>query len=397
MRDITKAIHADTVSSRELVQILANHFGSARYTAINQVDMPDSDVPSITIYYTKKGAVAKIVGTLTASEVEELAQEVEAKLLAPATDRVSRKIMFAQVPTTGWWACSAFRLTSAPVDAPRPPYFWEVEHPLVMEVRFRDIADRSFSIQRAQRLHHEYSLALSLFVPKLKLEPKPTLSGGWGLPIPRATAEDRQPRWFQNYYAVDGFETVTDDFPDVDDEPIALVPIDKYYGPPWIYSTDVLTLPEAITPWMEGYLAAPEDLKRRLLRSAYWINHAAQMAQLSQSSSLVAAVQAIEVLLPRSSRPTCPTCGLMQGPGPTASFKEFLDHHLGPDDGPVRKQLYNRRSQLTHGHSLMSADEEIDFGWFHPHKSFDDTLVTAAVMVARVAAINWFMEQLKKG
>jgi hypothetical protein len=121
------------------------------------------------------------------------------------------------------------------------------------------------------------------------------------------------------------------------------------------------------------------------------------MAQVSQSSSLVAAVQAVEVLLPRSTGAWCSTCGLMQGAGPTARFKEFLDRHLGPDDGPVRKQLYARRSRLTHGHTLMSADEEIDFGWIHPHSSFDHTIVTAATMVARVAAINWFMEQLKAG
>jgi hypothetical protein len=87
----------------------------------------------------------------------------------------------------------------------------------------------------------------------------------------------------------------------------------------------------------------------------------------------------------------------MQGPGPTARFKEFLDRYLGPDESQVRKHLYNRRSQLTHGHALLSADEEIDFGWIHPHSSFDHASVTAAMHLARVAAVNWFTEQLKTG
>jgi hypothetical protein len=101
MQDITVEIHADGINSRELVQILANRFGTGRYTAMNQVDIPDSDTPRLTLHYTKKGAISKVLADISPAEVAEIAGKVEDKLLAPAHPRVSRKILFAQVPTTG--------------------------------------------------------------------------------------------------------------------------------------------------------------------------------------------------------------------------------------------------------------------------------------------------------
>jgi hypothetical protein len=394
MQDITKAIHADRVDGRELAHLLLNRFGEASYTAIDQIDMPNSGAPSLTLRYTKKGAVAQVVASLSSAVIAEIADEVECTLLAPTRARVSRKIVFSQVPTTGWWACSAFRIAPPPDNAPPAPFFI-ADHPLVMEVRFEAVEDAMFSMQRAHRLQHEYSLLLSLFAPKINHEPKQTL-GSWGQPIPRNPTEPVQPQWFQNSYFLDGFVSMMDDYPEVTSEPIALVPNDKYYARPWISTTDALTLPQSISPWIEGYLAGPEEIKRRLLRSAYWISHASQMFSVSQSSSLVASVQAIEVLLPQVNGGTpCSTCGRLQGGGPTASFKEFLDRNLGPDDSPVRKQLYKQRSRLVHGQALFSADEQIDFAGIHPHRSFENTSASAAINIARVAAINWFTEQLR--
>ncbi|MFK4086951.1 hypothetical protein ACI2LF_22770 [Kribbella sp. NPDC020789] len=397
MQDITQAIHAGQVDSPELVQFLMDRFDQAEHTSITQIDLPNGDSPKVSLRYTKRGALAQVLSSLTTTEVEVLGDEISRTLMAPATPKVSRKVLFAQVSTVGHWSCSRFRLTGAPAQAPRPP-FLHAEHPLVMELKFDAIEDQIFSMQRAERLHHEYTLLLTLFVPRLNLRRRTGFGGYWGLPALRhgEMSPRRDPQWFQEYYAIEGFDRFVDEYGEPDQEPISLVPDHEYYSRLGISAREVLDLPVSINRWVEGYFTAPPALQRRLLRAAYWINHALQVFPDSQSSSLISAVQAIESLLtPIGTGTRCPCCGLSQGPGPTANFKEFLDKHIGPDESAVRRELYRRRSQLTHGNDLLRADEEIDFGWTDPHRPFESNTVRAAIRIARISAISWFDEQLQ--
>jgi hypothetical protein len=261
-----------------------------------------------------------------------------------------------------------------------------------MALEFDAIDDSFFNIQRADRLHHEYSLLLSVFVPGIRPMTNVTRSH-WG--ISTASNPPGEPilsSWFQEFYDIPGFDRFGD--PGDPEVLIELVEDATYYAQLGIMVGESLKLPSSLTRWVDGYAFLPAPAKRRFLRAAYWLRHSQQMFTTSQSASLIASVQTVESLLRPDQGIRCPTCGLMQGAGPTALFERFLDKHVGATGSPARKQLYKQRSQLAHGHELLTADEEIVFGWQSPRSPHEDGVVRDANRLARAATISWLEEQL---
>ena len=397
MRDITQQLHAAEVDYRELVQLLMHSLHNAQFTSPTRIDFPNMTEPTLSVHYTKSGHISRIETTLDAAAVGLLVDDIERLLLAPTIRRVSRRVMFADLPLVGWWQAGAIVLREAPSEAPRPPQILG-DHPLILEVEFDATDDFFFNALRSDRVSHEYALVLSLFLPSLHLA-KRFIAFHWGLVTPGVEGfgtEPVRPQWMQEYYDVPGLERFADthtpkaDLQDLPSEPDAV-----FYSREGISIDSGFTIPDSLSAWMEKYTALSAAQKTRLLRAAYWLSHARQVRSLSASAALVAMVQVIESLVPTpTGQGRCPTCGLMTGPGPTQSFTAFVEKYGFPNaaDQASAKLLYQQRSQLTHGHDLLLADREIGFGWTTPGDAEEQGRLRYANRLVRICAINWFAQ-----
>jgi hypothetical protein len=391
--DITDAIRAREVHDRELAQLLISKFGKAQFTSATRIDMPDAEEPEVSIVYTSGGILQRVETLLSDSWVVETRGEIEEKLLAPTVSKVSRKFAFADQPVTGGWACDFFAIAPAPDNAPRPPILL-ADHPFVLEVPFDATADPYFNVQRADSLCDEWALLLSLFVTSFKGTMSRSPQHRWGLEMGPVNSneqrDDLTPQLFQDWYWIEGFESLADGFSAAQTS-LPVTPDDIYYARRGIAAGDVLDIPSSLGEWVNKYAARSFTRRSQVLRAAYWLRHAREVFLLSHSASLVAAVQAVEVLLPTTSRARCGTCDQLMGPGPTKQFADFLDAYAPAEDDEsagARKAMYSQRSRLAHGHGLLSADAQV--GWNHPATAHEHQLLSETHRVARVAIINWF-------
>jgi hypothetical protein len=250
-----------------------------------------------------------------------------------------------------------------------------------------------FNINRAYRLRARYELMLSLFAPGIK-----TTSNQhhviWGIDAEFTPGRDLTPRLVQEHYTIPGFPSVVDSRTPMTDPLIELIPDTDYFGLHGRAVSQDLVLPQSLEAWVNSALACDDLVSKRLVRAAYWLNHAGQVFRLSLSASLVAAIQAIEVLLPAVKGEVCPTCKREVAPGPTRKFKDFLQQYAPTNDSEERKArdlLYRQRSRLIHGHELLGTDGDYNFGWTNPAHAFDRMTLDGAVRLARIATINWFV------
>ena len=114
----------------------------------------------------------------------------------------------------------------------------------------------------------------------------------------------------------------------------------------------------------------------------------------SVSVSFVALVSAIESLTERGDRHSfnCPTCGNLaehEVPGTTQRFKDFFDTYA-PGAGLVKRRndMYELRSDISHGGELMQLDQDLDFGWEPPSQN-ESELHRELWSLTQIALRNW--------
>src|SRR6185503_16833240 len=115
----------------------------------------------MTIWFDRANVV-KVESRLSSSTVRKLSEELKNIFLTAPQAQVYRYISFASMPVTGSWHCSAFTISPAPPQAPRPRQFL-APHPYVLEVPFMATTDTIINAQRAQRLKAQYELLLAFF------------------------------------------------------------------------------------------------------------------------------------------------------------------------------------------------------------------------------------------
>jgi hypothetical protein len=120
MRDVTDRFHVTDIDSTELGRHLMGAFNHAAFSALDRIDIPDAEAPTVQIYYSPAGAITKIVTSLTDEELRPYIDELEKLFLSPTHQQVQRFIGFANAPVNGTWECEAFTITAAPPEAPRP-------------------------------------------------------------------------------------------------------------------------------------------------------------------------------------------------------------------------------------------------------------------------------------
>jgi hypothetical protein len=283
---------------------------------------------------------------------------------------------------------------TAPAEAPRPPapMSW---NPFVLEVGYAHSLDDLVAIDRGKGAVTEVNLLLAAFVPWIAPpEPWGRIEQQWAIPIGKGQSSMR-PIWTQKSYVIDGFKLVTDTFTAQTEPELELVDEDVIYARRGLSGGEELDLPKGIRRIFDSYYRLDATRRERFLRWCYWINHSQSVASLSTSASYMALIQAVEALRPDvRGGPACSECGRHIGPGPTRQFIAFMDEFVPRQDGETegeRRLLYNLRSRLAHGGTLMERDLRTGFGQFTPTWIEERETSGRAAVLARMAGINWLL------
>ncbi len=397
MRDVTEQFHVTEIDPHELTHFLMSEFYSGTYSALDRIDIPDAKTPTVKIYFTAKGRVRKVESSLADKELQPVVTKLEELFLSPGQSQVRRIIAFADAPVTGTWECEAFTITAAPPEAPRPTQF-STDHPYILEVPMEITGDGVIDILRADRLRARYELLISLFAAGFQASRQKTLHAIWGRYTDVPDYGPPVPHLVQEFYSIPGHQLIAEQRTPLADPLIALVSDAEYFNRRRRMPDNDLDLPQSLRLWIDTALRCEEAVRNRLLRAAYWYRHAHEVWRLSQSASLVAAVQTVEVLLPTIKGEACPACQRDTSPGPTRKFRDFLQEYApatSEEESKARDLLYRQRSKLTHGHELLVADGDVFATWTNPAHAFDDQTLEDALQVARIAAINWFIDHIR--
>jgi hypothetical protein len=396
MRDVARELHVGVVDPVELVRLITSEFGGASYSGHQKIDIPSSEAPALSVEFTKRGEIATVRTELDEAMISRIADKLAQVLLSPTVTKISRIFAFAYREFDGYLRSENFVLRKAPEDAPRPPGGIG-DFPFVVEAGFDATPDALTNIIRADRQHYELLLWLSVIVPGVRI-PARTVNFSWAeLAHQEGTdIRERKPQWVLDRYSIDSLTRFSDSFTAQGSLPdISKVPTKEYYGRFGADFDAAMDVPTAFDDWQRKFRTLDGLARVKFLRAAFWLQHAVRVQSISQSAALTALIQAIESLLPSySSGEECHTCKRNVGPGPTKLFGDFVGNFAPPSIGAVdskraNRDLYNLRSQLTHGKSLMTLDREIRWGWASPLEAQEEMQLDRAYRTARFCAINW--------
>lgn len=344
------------VHHAELMDLMLHHYGRATQPQASEVVFPDE--PTARLKVRTKGA--RITSVLAgphfdAADFAALRGQVEASLLSGQTSTIACAIFFASAPVEGWYreADGAFHLRPAPARARRPPAFVG-DHPFIFEFAAVASPDGRVTFQRLARSRTEWAWLLNALLVTTISVGSSRSRQHWAVPI----GQHRRfplPEWSQDMYWFGGFKSEQASFSRRHGQPITVLPDAAYYGA--LRPMGPLQLPASLSRSLRAVRSLAPANREQFMRAAQWRYAASDLWDSHISSWYIAQVAAIEALASRpGSRTPCPTCGLDTSPGPTARFRDFLARYA-PGLSPVsRSRLYDVRSGLVHGSSILHHD-----------------------------------------
>ncbi|HET7444922.1 MAG TPA: hypothetical protein VFJ57_09715 [Solirubrobacterales bacterium] len=388
------SFHADRVPPWELRHILEMHFDGASFEGGDRVVYAREGQPALAVTHTK-GEIKEIEALpgLSDADVSEISEKVAEGALADSVQMVRRDFVFCRSPVpAGWRYRDSFQISPAPEQAPRPP--WLVgEHPMVLEVPYRDSPVGAIGQTRASQAVFEINLILSGLIPSILAKQPWRSMQQWAIVM----EDDDLPRrsvWTQPVYLCERFDHVSDGFSLLQTE-LKLVADGEFFTP-WggAASDEGLLLPASLERMLDGFNSLDLERRDRFLRWCYWLNFSKLSGGLSMSASYLAIIQAVEALRPEVSSEPCACCGKQTGPGPTRQFIDFMDRYAPRQDDETERErgrLYGLRSALTHGGKLMAWDTELGFGSFYPAAINESDSARRASFLVRLAGVNWLL------
>lgn len=372
----------------ELQQLLLSHYRSSSSQEL-EVTYERDRRPALTLAYTRAGALIRITPReqFRPEDAEVIRGRIEAELLADVPDCFGVQTIFAHQPITGFYRYrERFQLGPMPPEAPRPPHVGG-KHPGRLEVRVKGSAEPMTRGLRASKELRKLELILGLLIPPLREAERSSGRDEWvysDIVDGQITSEYRQVGY--TFPASSPYEAFA---PAKGLDPLSTLPAAEYYGRPQGVRVDEdLLIPDNLDASLDRVFALTADAGEKFLRACYWLHAAHAIHRGSMSSSFIALVSSIEALLPRASTPNCEMCGKPKGPGPTAQFKAFVEHHLpGAVPDALKSKFYSIRSELAHGDGLLIADH---IGWGASHETANEGMQFGAMLtIARLAIYNW--------
>ena len=329
---------------------------------------------------------------LSVDDISGIQAKIRTEILDLGHKIVGRMILFSAYPVTGRFRIGNFlHICPVPGHAPRPKDPGEGDHPFLIEFEIYDSPNLSIRIDRIYSRAQKLSLFLNAIVKGSITVPSTDTHYRWVTRNdPKSQYEHmRESYGYAEFQPYQEFFTKCDAMP-----PIEFVDDVTYFGRMGYDLGRPLQLPNTFEQLFNTFLQLDIPLQEKFYRAAYWYNLA--QSQESSSARFLHLIQCIETLVPPAEAgQECPECKMHRGKGPTTRFTEFLDK-LVPAHSELaraRRQLYKLRSDLSHGWDICGRDLLKN----HSPKSMDQMMqVLEAYQLARIALINWLIEQAPK-
>ncbi|MCG6494897.1 hypothetical protein [Kitasatospora sp. A2-31] len=394
---LERRLHMGEVDDSELRNILVNFFPSGQYQSDRSVELTNGRARMRITYDKKTGAISNLtpLSGLTNQLLDQIELEVKEKLLVAPVRKVAKAILYSHVPVDGYWRFKdQIVLRPVPPGSPQPPFLL-ADHPLICEISYLGAPDPWVNGFRSARAIRQYTLILSLLIPGLKI-PNASAKGWvlvptWSTHDPAAPIDDLHSEYAQfGYHCTGALDGPADslssrgDLPEIQLKPPGL----------GISIGDSLTLRPDISEHLQAFSNLDSEDRRRILRASYWMHLARQVFSSSNSASFQFFIQAIEAMtITSDSAPDCEECRRPIADGPTKLFNSFIGQYApptgSPEDKRARRLLYDTRSDLTHGSSLLEMDEETGFIAPTPNQIAESGLHRTAADVCRAALLGW--------
>jgi hypothetical protein len=393
--EMNAAFYLDRIDQSELEQLLLSHFGGSMGVSPEEIQYArqGSAQAELTLRYSRDGEIAGVEAgpTLTSEDIAEIASKIERFLLTSTAPHVGQVVLFASLPTLGWFRYEdVFQLIPVPADAPRPN-FAMADHPLLLQYRISGSEDAQISTLRRTRVGRELELLCAALTTNIRGAIGNTARHHWSI----VKADD--PSLFKSEYCQEGYTwpgangIVQQGYTALEGiEPIPRTGAATYYPRIGVSAGTPLDLPDVFESLLDRYFASPRVDKDRFLRAAYWFQYAQRVANISRSGAYMSLVSSVEALMREAQpSPNCAACNRPTGIGPTKRFIDFVETYApGSGSAKDRRQLYSLRSALAHGGTVLIADR-------HAWGSMSSTWLSemndqrAMWQLVRVVLVNW--------
>lgn len=271
---------------------------------------------------------------------------------------------------------NTFRFKNVFQILPIPEHFPQIEanyidvsHPFILEYSYPKSIDPFINWFRSDNIYNELSLILnSLFKRGIEIIPNQQKQKR----IKRPKDNKLNCEYLRLGYSPEEVDKrIKDDlwFTIVDNyTPFKEINYKDYYSPEPLDLDDYynMCLPSNILTSLKNYFALEINEKEKFLNSSYRIQVAIEIFDVSISSAYVSLATSIEVFLqnPRErcsecnkpiSKENCNTCNQPNW-WPTKYFKEFINKYSSSISQKEQNNLYNLRSNLSHGNILLTSD-----------------------------------------
>ncbi len=388
-----------SVDEHELLSVIQRHYGSARSTPEDDVVFPNSSSYSLKIR-SKDGKLQRIEPgpAFSKEELEALKGKTRTQLVESPGTGVAVCILFSSQPVKGVFCSTSagIQILPLPPQAPHPNVLI-ADHPFILEFRIRKSHDGFVTNNRHMRGRLEWSWVLNaLLRRRIKcIGHRSKHLWVWWPDGPERTPCQAQIKWAQEYYMIDDFVGLKDDFTGATLTEISQVPHNEYYESLYLRSNDFL-VPDSLSRLLDLAAGTSIETRRRFMRAAQWMYVANPLWDHHISSYYISLIAAVESLAFSQASPNpCPTCGKDTSPGPTQRFQDFVERYAPSSDQSERnkKWLYNIRSGLSHGRYLLHVDETPwDWSLNTTYLKQQDAYSQLSQLVQQVI-VNWLVEQ----
>jgi hypothetical protein len=333
----------------------------------------------VTLTYSKRAITSIAPGpAFDQSQWGAIAEEIETTVLA-GPDKIGREYSFCSHPVLGSWRGERSRVQIVPPHPEAPvPDVECADHPFILEFPIRGAASWSITNHRRMREHRQLTLLLNTLLAGRMSAQSRRAAQSWG--CFRRDDGRLEVRWVQNEYFAPLGQCVLDELTPISGERVDVIPADRYFEEVRGIDGQGLRVPSDLDESICSYKHLPAVRRAEFDRAAYWLDMSSRLWPISMSSSFGALVSAVESLINQ------------RGRGSTARFQSFLERYApGASLEARRNEMYDLRSGIFHGSTLMTIDQDISFGWDPPWLN-ESELHGELWSLTRMAIRNWLRQ-----
>ena len=385
-----KNYFSDEVDQNELIEVIQSHFGRSEHLK-NQLTFYNEDKSEVlVIEYNKKNKIKKIDDSnLTKLERKSLNAKVKKILIDNQVDAVGRMISFTNQAIKGSFVYKdLFQILPLPMDAPQPKNFIG-DFPFLFEFKYVSSVDPFINIARQNKKAIIYLRVINALLKNSFKGPPRYTSWHWVLRFDEniTTSEFLQGGYS---YAIKNFNS--NKYSDVSAyNEIPMLPTSEYYRN-FALSVNEVTMPDTIVGLLTEVFNLKQDYEKKFYKAISWIDQADLIWSHSSSAFYICLVTTIETFLDSKSE-SCECCGQKKF-SIKNKFMKFLEEHLQDSNEilKIKKIIYDTRSSLTHGGSVLPSDFE-PWNFMTGLEAMDENqLKRTTYRLVKIAIHNWLVK-----